>query len=206
MLHFYNLVVYYGYMRKESFRAQVEEAKQQIIDEGLRVEKKVAGDKNRSKQEEINKKMEEQRAAEAIKQEVIKNFAGTNIIETLEEIRDEGILTYDTYRKENRDDIYNLFGLGAGHHKTEKITTEPMNILFDTNTVIAEFDYRFDNGGEYSGFSSGPSRIKITKSNNIFSLQYNSCGLNISSENPSDIINGVARIIAAKQLKEILVI
>lgn len=186
-------------MNKESFSTQVEKAKQQIIDERFRAEKKGAED--RSKHEEINKKMGEQRAAEAIKQEVIKNFDGTNIIETLEEIRDKGILTYDAYRKENRVSIYNLFRRGTDRCKTETIITEPMKILFDTNTVIAEFDYRFDNGGEYSGFSSGPSRIKITKSNDIFSLQYNSCGLNVSSENPSDIINGVARIIAAKQLK-----
>jgi len=96
-------------MSKESFSARVEKAKQQIIDEGLREEKRAAEDKNRSKQEEINKKMEEQRVAEAIKQEVIKIFAGTNIIETLEKIRDERILTYDTHRKENRVDIYMIF-------------------------------------------------------------------------------------------------
>jgi len=81
-----------------------------------------------------------------------------------------------------------------------------MKILFDTNSVIAEFDYGFDNGGEYRGFSSGSRRIKITKSNDIFSLQYNSGDLNISSGDPSDIIDGIARIVAAKQLKEILVI
>lgn len=190
-------------MNIESFRAQIKNAKQQILDERLKAERKAAEIKDRAKQDEMSKEVEKQKVAEATKQEVIRNFTGTNIIETLEGIRDEEILIYTTNERYNSTEIKNFFGRGTGFYNKEKIVEiVPMKILFDTDTVIAEFDHWYDNGGEYRDSDSGSSCIKITKSNDIFSLKYNhGHDFDVSSNDPSDIISGVARIVAAKQLK-----
>ncbi len=189
-------------MNKESFKKQIEDAKQQILDEKLRAERKAAEDKNRVEQEKKRKEIERQKEEEATKQDVIKKFAGTNIIETLEEIRDEKILIYYKHISYKRTEVKSFFGRRTGYFNKEEIAeVEPMKILFDKNTVIAEFDYWYDDGGENRQSESGCHCIRITKNNETFGLKYNyGNDFDVSSNNPSDIIGGVAKIIAARQL------
>ncbi len=190
-------------MSKENFYAQVEVNKQQIIAERLKAEKKVAEAKYQEEQNKIKKEIEIKRTFEARKKETIKNFNGTNIIEILEEIRDKKILIYSqrnvTITKKN------LFGTSK---YIESIKKEPMDISYNLDSVEAVFDYwsYIDDEGRSFNNDSGSKSIMITKKNKFLELKFRddkskklNSDFEISSINPVDIINGIARVVALQK-------
>jgi hypothetical protein len=193
-------------MGKENFYRQIEIEKQKIINEKNAAEKKL---QEAARQEEINR----QREIDRKKQELIEvekatrtNFAGTDIIETLEEIRDKNILTYKKNNKSvNSGPVRYIFGMAAGGCKYEtKTVIEPMKICFDVNSVTAKFNYWIDTSDEYRDFS-GSSQIQIIKKENVFEIKYgigSSESLDITSTEPVDIINGIAKVVALNQSRK----
>ena len=132
----------------------------------------------RKRLEIIQRQKDEEKRIEDTK----KNFAGTNIIETLEEIRDKKILI-DAQRKIVIPKKGFFRGSYILHEETE---IHPMVIFYDFDSVTA----RFDNS----------KSITITKKDSEIKLIYddNNVEENIfetSSANPAEIVKNISKIV-----------
>lgn len=194
-------------MSKENFFKQVNNAKQQIINERLWIGMRIVEDRSYTKKPKIEteKEAERKRAMEVRRQAIIKNFTGTDIVETLEKIRDSGLLDNGAYKEINSVEIKNFFGRRTGRFKTEiLIKKSPLKINYNIDSITALFDASHDLVEYLDWDSGGFTGIKITKNEDNFSLQYLRNGLLFlltNSKNPSDIVGGIASIVAERQLK-----
>ena len=132
----------------------------------------------RKRLEIIQKQKDEEKRIEDTK----RNFAGTNIVETLEEIRDKKILI-DTQKKI----IVPQKGFFRGSYTLhEKMEIHPMVISYNLDSVTA----RFDNS----------KSITISQKNNELKLTYDDNGdeeniFETSSVSPAEIIGDIAKIV-----------
>lgn len=166
--------------QKELKDLEVRQQKQFQIDEQKRLEEA-------KKQAEI-KRIEDTR----------KNFAGTNIIDALEQIQNNKILTWEnTSHKEP----IKIFGFETGSFNIIS-NIEPMKISFDVSSVTASYNVLI---GDYChDIPDTFDSITIKKSTNAFTLKSGAyderLNFSISSPDPQDIIRGIARVVALNQL------
>lgn len=200
-------------MGKEDFYRQIEIAKQKIANEKLQAERKVAENIRQAKVIRKNEEIIEKNKEIRIMIETKNFFAGTNIIETLEEIRDEHLLIANRARSFRKSFF-------TGERIFDGYEDKPMIITYHVGSVTASFDVHSvrcssgTNEGDGSYWDESYCRsIIITKTsnqkNNLFKLKYDddnteqwSKGFEISSTNSNDIINGIAKIVALEQTRE----
>lgn len=132
----------------------------------------------RKRLESLQRQKEEEKRIEDTK----RNFVGTNIVETLEEIRDKKILI-DSQRKIVVPKKGFFRGSYTLHEETE---IHPMVIFYNFDSVTA----RFDNS----------KSITVTKKDSEIKLIYddNNAGENIfetSSTSPAEIVKNIAKIV-----------
>ena len=121
-----------------------------------------------------------------------------------EEIREKRLLTISQIEiKRHRK---NFFGIETNRYDliTESV---PMRIEYNLDSIIAVFDECEISNGNTDGYESYQKYSKdivINKNNEIIELQY--CGgttnFNILSSNPDEIVAGIAKVVALKQISK----
>jgi len=193
-------------MSKEDFLKQLEIARQQVLNEKSQEELQTRQAIQLAEATRLEQITNEQKLMAQKIEDTRKNFAGTNIIETLEYIRDNQILVLDSRneRIEKRDRDFLGFIIGNTHYENGPPINTAAEIVYEVDSVTLLFD-KMPGDGEYQ-IPTSYKKISIKKSDNIITLEYkNNCrgngDFNLSSHQSSEIIKEIARVVALKQVK-----
>lgn len=196
---------------KEDFSKQVEAAKQQLKNEKTQEElqtrqKTLAAEAAKKEEDANNQRLEQQKI-----EETRRNFAGTNIVETLEYIQKNQILVLDKKYKNTdvRDKDFLGFIFGTTHTERRPDVNIPIQISYAINSITAVFDYISGNSNDDE--PSTYKQIYVIKNGQQIHLSYSDVyhfpdtrpnhSFTINSENPNDIIVGIAKVVALNQVK-----
>ena len=198
-------------MSKENLAQRIAFQKQQIISaqnaEVQRLEAERLACEESKRLALINEQREEVEKTAATR----KMFEGSGIVETLEEIRDSGLLKYgdDPVRdRGNKIPVFKSGFLGRQviSHYEDKIISPytPAKISYNLNTVSLHYDYWFSNAYDNIDSNDGDSVIYVKKiDSNTFELAKSFyIKEKTITGNAQIMIDNIARVVAENQIRK----
>lgn len=192
-------------MGKENIQTQIEIAKQDLFNEKLRLEKE--NQKKKYTDEEYRRSLviERQQKEERKLEVTRKIFAGTNIVETLEEIQKEHILNNNIIVEASKKNFW------GSDKRCQEERLIPMDIGSNLNSIKAVFDNgSYGPGGDDREYDPSYKIMTITKKDNNFEFSFknirsfnSSKDFEISSANPTEIVKSILKVVALKQTGEL---